>query len=142
QPKDQINLVSASKKVCPNLDAPILVPCEINGKIFQLADEQIQAHLDKEEKIKKAVEEAKLFEMTKTEVIKVVQEEAEKIGLDPKKIISAKAGEKFKKAQDAEHQVLEREHYQKAKRAMDLKMKRVEQYMWTMSNRLKSEPSL
>nr|GEW04351.1 retrovirus-related Pol polyprotein from transposon TNT 1-94 [Tanacetum cinerariifolium] len=31
------------------------------------------------------------------------EEEAEKIGLDPKKITSAKAGEKFKKAQDAEH---------------------------------------
>ncbi|GJY97652.1 hypothetical protein Tco_0514562 [Tanacetum coccineum] len=54
---------------------------------------EIQAYLDKEENIKKAAEEAKLFEMTKTEVIKVVQEEAEKIGLDPKKIISAKADE-------------------------------------------------
>nr|GEW20325.1 protein kinase superfamily protein [Tanacetum cinerariifolium] len=51
----------------------------------------IQAHLDKEEKFKKAVEEAKQFKMTKTEVIKVIQEEAEKIGLNPKKIISAKA---------------------------------------------------
>ncbi|GJZ40452.1 hypothetical protein Tco_0587015 [Tanacetum coccineum] len=68
------------------------------------------------------------------------QEEAEKIGLDPKKIISAKAGEKFKKAHDAEHQVLKREHSQKAKRAMKLIMKRVERYMWTMSNRLKPKP--
>ncbi|GJZ86453.1 hypothetical protein Tco_0658063 [Tanacetum coccineum] len=48
-------------------------------------------------------EKAKIFKITKTGVIKVVQEEAEKIGLDPKKIISAKAGEKFKKARDAEH---------------------------------------
>ncbi|GKG30093.1 hypothetical protein Tco_0419991, partial [Tanacetum coccineum] len=39
--------------------------------------------------------------MTKPEVIKVVQEEAEKIGLDPKAIKGAKAGEMFKKAQDA-----------------------------------------
>nr|GEV75360.1 hypothetical protein [Tanacetum cinerariifolium] len=45
-----------------------------------------------------------------TEVIKVVQEEAEKIEIDPKTIVSAKAGEKFKKAQDDEHQVLRREH--------------------------------
>ncbi|GJT95034.1 hypothetical protein Tco_1090552 [Tanacetum coccineum] len=52
--------------------------------------------MDKEEQIEKVVEEAKVFEMTKTEVIKVVREEAEKIGLDPKKIISAKAGEKLK----------------------------------------------
>ncbi|GJV47429.1 hypothetical protein Tco_1437641 [Tanacetum coccineum] len=106
----------------------------------ELTNEQIQAHLDKEEKFKKAVEEAKMFEMKKTEVIKVVQEDAEKIGLDPKKIISAKAGEKFKKAQHVEHQVLKREHSQKAKRAMELRIKRVEQYMWTMSNRLKPEP--
>ncbi|GJX68424.1 hypothetical protein Tco_0304151 [Tanacetum coccineum] len=37
---------------------------------------------------------------------------------------NAKAGEKFKKAQDAEHQVLKREHSQKAKRAMKLRKKR------------------
>ncbi|GJZ82142.1 hypothetical protein Tco_0647136 [Tanacetum coccineum] len=82
------------------------------------ASKEIQAHLNKEEKIKKAVEEGKLFEITKTEVIMVVQEEAEKIGLDPNKIISAKACETFKKAQDAKHQVLKREHSQKSKRAM------------------------
>ncbi|GJS33725.1 hypothetical protein Tco_0532107 [Tanacetum coccineum] len=104
------------------------------------ASKEIQAHLDKEEKVKKAAEEAKLFEMTNTEVVKVVQEEAEKIGLNLKKIISAKAGEKFKKAQDTEHQVLKREHSHKAKRSMELRMKRVEQYMWIMSNRLKPEP--
>ncbi|GJS53103.1 hypothetical protein Tco_0626465 [Tanacetum coccineum] len=101
---------------------------------------EIQAHLNKEEKIKKAVEEGKLFEITKTEVIMVVQEEAEKIGLDPNKIISAKACETFKKAQDAKHQVLKREHSQKSKRAIELRMKRVEQYMWIMSKRLKPEP--
>ncbi|GJT03665.1 hypothetical protein Tco_0838127 [Tanacetum coccineum] len=59
-------LVPASKEVCPDPDAPILVPYEINGKTFQLSEEQIQAHMDKEEKIKKAAEEAKMFEMTKT----------------------------------------------------------------------------
>ncbi|GJT32176.1 hypothetical protein Tco_0922595 [Tanacetum coccineum] len=80
-----------------------------------------------------------MFEMKKTEVIKVVKKEVEKIGLDPKKIISAKAGEKFKKAQDAEHQVLKIEHSQKAKRAIELRRK-MAQYMWTMSNRLKPEP--
>ncbi|GKB43517.1 hypothetical protein Tco_0888459 [Tanacetum coccineum] len=44
-----------------------------------LTEEQIQDYLDKEEQIKKAAEEAKMFEMTKTEVIKVVQVEAKKI---------------------------------------------------------------
>ncbi|GJU42366.1 hypothetical protein Tco_1195323 [Tanacetum coccineum] len=52
----------------------------------------------------KAAKEERLLAIYKPEVIKVVQEEAEKIGLDPKKIVSAKAGEKFKKASDAEHQ--------------------------------------
>ncbi|GJW32660.1 hypothetical protein Tco_0052692 [Tanacetum coccineum] len=60
--------------------------------------------MDKEELIKKAEEEARLLAISKPEVIKVVQEEAKKIGPDPRKITSAKAGEKFKKAQDAEHQ--------------------------------------
>ncbi|GKA44745.1 hypothetical protein Tco_0737541 [Tanacetum coccineum] len=50
---------------------------------------------DKEEKIKKDVEEAKLLAMSRPEVIKVVQEEAEKIGLDPRKIASAKAAEEY-----------------------------------------------
>ncbi|GJR83387.1 retrovirus-related pol polyprotein from transposon TNT 1-94 [Tanacetum coccineum] len=78
--------------------------------------------------------------MTKTKVIKIVQEEAEKIGIDLKKVISAKAGEKFKKAQDAEMQVHKRQHTKKLKRLTELNKKRVEQYMWTMSNRLKPEP--
>ncbi|GKC86652.1 hypothetical protein Tco_1147301, partial [Tanacetum coccineum] len=89
---------------------------------------------DKEDKLGKAVEEATLLAISKPEVINVVEEEAEKIGLDQKKIASAKAGEKFKKAQDAEHQVLKREHSQKVKRLTDLNKKRAEQYMWTMTN--------
>ncbi|GJR28457.1 hypothetical protein Tco_1104689 [Tanacetum coccineum] len=69
-----------------------------------------------------------------------LDKEAEKIGLDPKKISSAKACEKFKKAQDAEHQVLKREHFQKVKRLTELNKKRAKQYMWTMTNRIKPEP--
>ncbi|GKG45088.1 hypothetical protein Tco_0495166, partial [Tanacetum coccineum] len=86
----------------------------------------IQAHMDKEEQIKKAAEEAKIFEMTRTKVINVVHEEAEKIGLNPQKIISTKAGEKFKKAQDVEHQVLKRQHTEKVKRMTELNKKRAE----------------
>ncbi|GJT55032.1 hypothetical protein Tco_0990086 [Tanacetum coccineum] len=48
--------------------------------------------MDKEDQIKKAEEEAKRLVITKTKVIK----------FDPKKVISLKAGKKFKKAQDAE----------------------------------------
>ncbi|GJX33847.1 hypothetical protein Tco_0245404 [Tanacetum coccineum] len=69
-----------------------------------------------EDHIKKAEEEAKRLAMTKTEVIKIIQEEAENIGIDPKKVISAKAGEKFKKAQDAEMQVHKRQYTKNVKR--------------------------
>ncbi|GJT63751.1 hypothetical protein Tco_1015231 [Tanacetum coccineum] len=39
---------------------------------------------------------------------------------DPKKIASAKTSEKFKKAQDAEHQVLKREHTEKVRKSLEL----------------------
>ncbi|GJV93331.1 hypothetical protein Tco_1541144 [Tanacetum coccineum] len=91
-------------------------------------------------KMKKIVEEEKLLAMSRPEVIKVVLEEAEKIGLDPTKIASAKAGEKFKKAQDAEHEVLKREHSKKVKRLTELNRRRAEEYMWTMTNRIKPDP--
>ncbi|GKC23672.1 hypothetical protein Tco_1025822 [Tanacetum coccineum] len=110
-------------------DEPIRVPYRINGKMHYLTNDEINAHMEKEEQIKKAAEEAKMFAITKTEVIKVVREEAEKIGLNPKTIVNSKEGKKFKKAQDVEHQVLKRDHSQKVKRLMELNKKRVEQYM-------------
>ncbi|GJZ24846.1 hypothetical protein Tco_0562305 [Tanacetum coccineum] len=64
-------LVKDSTVVRPNPDAPILVPYKINGKIFQLTEEQIKAHMDKEEMLKKVVEEARLLAMSKPELIKV-----------------------------------------------------------------------
>ncbi|GJX75364.1 hypothetical protein Tco_0313959 [Tanacetum coccineum] len=97
-------LVHASTIVRPDLDEEVKVPLMVNGKMYYLTDKEIQAYLDKEEKLRKAAKEERLLAISKPEVIKVVQEEAKKIGLDPKKITSAKAGEKFKKAQDAEHQ--------------------------------------
>nr|GEX86496.1 hypothetical protein [Tanacetum cinerariifolium] len=85
-------------------------------KMYYLTNREMQAYLDKEEKIKKAVEEAKLLDMFKPEIIKVVREEANKLGINPKEAISTKDGEQFKKAQDAEHEVLKREHSKKVKR--------------------------
>ncbi|GJT34479.1 hypothetical protein Tco_0924898 [Tanacetum coccineum] len=76
---------------------------------------------DKEEQIKKAEEEPRLLAMTKPEVIKVVQEEAKNIGLDPKAIKGAKAGEMFKKARDAEHAVLKRQHTEKVRKSLKLR---------------------
>ncbi|GJR14801.1 hypothetical protein Tco_0797453 [Tanacetum coccineum] len=76
---------------------------------------------DKEEQIKKDEEEARLLAITKPEVIKVVQEEAEKIGLDPKAIKGAKAGEMFKKALDAEHDILKRQYTKKVRNLLSSK---------------------
>nr|GEV10816.1 hypothetical protein [Tanacetum cinerariifolium] len=76
---------------------------------------QIQDYWDKEEQIKKAEEEARLNAISKTEVIKVVREEAKKLDIHPKEAIFTKASELFKKAQDAEHEVLKRQHTKKVK---------------------------
>ncbi|GJT56196.1 hypothetical protein Tco_0991250 [Tanacetum coccineum] len=56
--KQEKKLVKSLFIVRPDPDALILIPYTINGKLFHLTAEQIQAHLDKEEKIKKAKEEA------------------------------------------------------------------------------------
>ncbi|GJS01065.1 hypothetical protein Tco_0317573 [Tanacetum coccineum] len=133
-------MVPASTIICPDPDEPVRVELMINGKIVYLTEQEIQEYWDKEEKMKKAAEEAKLLAMSRPEVIKVVQEEAKKIRLNPRKIASAKAGEKFKKAQDAEHEVLKREHSKKVKRLTELNRRRAEEYMWTMTNRIKPEP--
>ncbi|GJZ52343.1 hypothetical protein Tco_0606858 [Tanacetum coccineum] len=133
-------LVLVSTIIRPDPDEPVRVEFMINGKTAYLTKQEIQEYWDKEEKIKKVVEEAKLLAMSKPEVIKVVQEEAEKIRLDPRKIASAKVGEKFKKAQYAEHEVLKREHSKKVKRLTELNRRRAEKYIWTMTNRIKPEP--
>nr|GEX22210.1 hypothetical protein [Tanacetum cinerariifolium] len=133
-------LVPASTIVRLNPDEEVKVLYMINRKMCYLTNTEMQGYLDKEEKLRKADEEARLLAISKPELIKVVQEEAKKIGLDPKKIASAKAGKKFKKAQDDEHQVLKREHSQKVKRLTKLNKKRAKQYMWTMTNRIKPEP--
>nr|GEW65486.1 hypothetical protein [Tanacetum cinerariifolium] len=73
-----------------------------------------------EEQIKKAEEEVRLNAISKTKVIKVVREEAKKLGIDPKEVISTKAGELFKKAQDAEHEVFKRQHTEKKHMELEL----------------------
>nr|GEZ55903.1 hypothetical protein [Tanacetum cinerariifolium] len=52
---------------------------------------------DKEEKMKKDTEEAKLLSMSRPEVIKVVLEEAKKLRIDLKEAYSTKAGEHLRK---------------------------------------------
>nr|GEU37563.1 uncharacterized mitochondrial protein AtMg00810-like [Tanacetum cinerariifolium] len=89
-------LVLASTIVHPDPDEEVKVPYMINGKMCYLTDIEMQAYLDKEEKLKKAGKEARHLAISKPKVIKVVQEEAEKIRLDPKKITRAKAGASLK----------------------------------------------
>ncbi|GJX10150.1 hypothetical protein Tco_0200009 [Tanacetum coccineum] len=85
-----------------------------------------EPHLDKEEKIKKTAEEAKLLGISKPELIKVVQEEATKARVDQKILGSAKGGQEFKKIQVAELKVL---HSEKIKRSRELRKKRIEKGM-------------
>ncbi|GKF61859.1 hypothetical protein Tco_0181913 [Tanacetum coccineum] len=67
-------------------------------------------------------------------------EEAEKIGLDPKAIKGAKAGKIFKKAQDAKHGVLKRQHTEKVRKSLELTKHKYDSYMWTVKSILKPEP--
>ncbi|GKE07223.1 hypothetical protein Tco_1399241, partial [Tanacetum coccineum] len=72
QPEVQTKLVHTSNVVREDPDEPIKVPYMIIGKMHYLTNDEINAYLEKEDKIKNAAEEAKMFKMTKTEVIKVV----------------------------------------------------------------------
>ncbi|GKB47237.1 hypothetical protein Tco_0897990 [Tanacetum coccineum] len=68
------------------------------------------------------------------------KEEAKKIGLYPKAIKGAKASEMFKKAQDAEHVVLKRQHTEKVIKSLELRKHKYDSYMWSVSSRLKPKP--
>ncbi|GJR98278.1 hypothetical protein Tco_0270452 [Tanacetum coccineum] len=110
-----LKLVKASSIVRPGPDEPVKVEFIINGRKVYLTEQEIQDYWDKVEQIKKAEEEARLNAISKPEVIKVVREEAKKLGNHPKEAITTKAGELFKKAQDAEHEVLKRQHTRKVR---------------------------
>nr|GEX83439.1 hypothetical protein [Tanacetum cinerariifolium] len=109
-------------------------------QINNLTNDEIQEYLNKEEKIKKKAKHAKLLEMIKTKITKVVHKEVEKARIDLKIVLNTKGGGQFKKIQDAKHQVHKRQHTKKSKRLMELKNKRTNQYMWTISNRLRLKP--
>ncbi|GKC20290.1 hypothetical protein Tco_1022440 [Tanacetum coccineum] len=60
-------LVPASTIVHPDPDEEVKVPYMINGKMYYLTDTEMQAYMDKEEKLRKAAEEARLLAITKHE---------------------------------------------------------------------------
>ncbi|GKB11988.1 RNA-directed DNA polymerase, eukaryota [Tanacetum coccineum] len=92
-PRPQPTIITPPKD--PN--KPVRIPYKIHGKLYHITDDEIQEHFNKEEKLKKAAEEAKLLAMTKSELIKVVHEEASKAGIDLKTLRSAKGGQEFKR---------------------------------------------
>nr|GEZ56550.1 copia protein [Tanacetum cinerariifolium] len=92
QPESPL-VVPKADKVHRDPDEPIRVPYEM-GKY---TNSQMMKSKDKEEKIKKVNEEAKLLDMSKPELIKVVQEEATMVGVDPKILASAKGGQEVTK---------------------------------------------
>ncbi|GJU61786.1 hypothetical protein Tco_1243621 [Tanacetum coccineum] len=59
--------------------------------------------------------------------------------IDPTKISSAKEGEKFKKDQDDELMTLNNEKIEKAIKSLELRKHEYENYIWTISSRLKFE---
>ncbi|GKE11515.1 hypothetical protein Tco_1415066 [Tanacetum coccineum] len=79
----------------------------------------------REEKMKKADEEAKQLAISNPELIKVIHKEASKAKINPTTLGGAKGGQEFKKIQDAKI----REHSQKIKKAMKLKKKRLDQHI-------------
>ncbi|GJR08318.1 hypothetical protein Tco_0790970 [Tanacetum coccineum] len=93
-----------------NIEFIVLVPYTINRKLHYLTTEQIEAYMDKEEKIKKAEEEARLLVINKPKVIKVVQKE-----------------------------VLKRKHTEKVRKSLELRKHKYDNYTWTISSRLKLE---
>nr|GEV36466.1 hypothetical protein [Tanacetum cinerariifolium] len=95
--------------------------------------------MGKEEQIKKSREEARLFAISKPEVIKAIQEEANKLGIHLKEAITTKAGEKYKKAQDTEHEAIKRQRTEKVRKSIKLKKHKFDNYMWTISSRLKPD---
>ncbi|GJW71989.1 hypothetical protein Tco_0128906, partial [Tanacetum coccineum] len=112
-----VKLVPASKVVQVDPDERVRVPYMINEKMHYLTNDEITKHLEKEELIKKAAEQARLLAITKPEV----------------------EGEKFKKAHDAELKVLNKERSEKLRKSLKLKKHMYENYMWTIGNRLKPE---
>ncbi|GJV27108.1 hypothetical protein Tco_1383556, partial [Tanacetum coccineum] len=133
-------LVKASSIVRPDPDELVRVEFIINERTVYLTEQEIQDYWDKEEQIKKAEEEARLNAISKPKVIKVVREEAKKLGIHPKEAITTKVGELFKKAQDAEHKVLKKQHTKKVRKSLELRKHKYDSYIWTVNSILKPEP--
>ncbi|GJR93942.1 hypothetical protein Tco_0266116 [Tanacetum coccineum] len=93
-------LVPALKVIREDPDKPIRVPYMINGKMHYLTNDEINAHNEKEDKIKKAVKEAKMFKKPR---LKVTELDELELGIQsalpapiPEQALSQSSGRKRK----------------------------------------------
>ncbi|GJX00569.1 hypothetical protein Tco_0184482 [Tanacetum coccineum] len=66
--------------------------------------------------MERVAQEAKLIKLSNPELIKAVEEVASKAGVDPKDSRISNGGKEFLKIQDAEYNILQREHLAKLKK--------------------------
>nr|GEV16446.1 hypothetical protein [Tanacetum cinerariifolium] len=112
-PPPKLVKVSREERVKPN--GPVLIDLEIDGKIGQILNAQLQAYLDKKEQMKQAEKEA---ELSKPKIIKVA------IGVFHEAKVQIQGGKDFIKHQDTEFKVLTRAHTKKLKQRAELRKKR------------------
>nr|GEX76121.1 hypothetical protein [Tanacetum cinerariifolium] len=79
----------ASPVVRQDPDEPMRIPYEIYEKLYNLTNDEIQEYLNKEEDIKKKVEQARLLAMTKPEIIKLLGRKRTRMELEPEICIPA-----------------------------------------------------
>nr|GEW13931.1 hypothetical protein [Tanacetum cinerariifolium] len=118
-------------------ESPHTTPKPNSGKgIARDSDESLrklvpaskEAHIEKEERLKKATKEVRLMLLSKPKLIKVVTEVATKAGVDPKSLQSSKGGQEFLKKQDVKLNILNREHLENLKKTKMLRKKMIDQY--------------
>ena len=120
-------LVAASSVIRPDPDAPVRVPFQMNGVTYLMTEDEIQAHMDKVERLKKvALEE----QASKATLIEVVNEEATSIGLKPQDLAHREGGEKFKQAQDAALMALKEKRDARLKKVVAVRQQNIEKYTW------------
>ncbi|GKD91059.1 hypothetical protein Tco_1366566 [Tanacetum coccineum] len=131
-------LIKASREVYLDLNSPVLIDYEIN-RMYQLTNKEIQAHMEKQERMENDAQKARVIKLSKPELIKVVVEVASEAGADPKALHNMNGGKEFLKKHDVEFKVLQREHLEKLRKRDEQKKKRSDQYVWTTQNRLKPD---
>ncbi|GJY09414.1 hypothetical protein Tco_0377599 [Tanacetum coccineum] len=99
------------RKVRQDLDAPILIDYEIEGKIYKITHEELPDHMDKKDKLEKVIKEADLSKHVIIKVAVEVVSEAE---------VEITGSKEFLKHQDGHLKILTRAYNEKLKKKDDL----------------------